>query len=116
MDEDERLRRLTQPHRSRAEARKPQALGGIISVYIGNCVQERHSDFIQVNKAWADVVPSEIAAFCKLAGVSRGTVRVTVNSPSHLHSLRMSSAILLGSLQQRVGRGLVKKIRFEIGC
>ncbi|HSV27695.1 MAG TPA: DUF721 domain-containing protein [Sedimentisphaerales bacterium] len=115
MDEEGRLKELTRRPKARAEARRPKPLGDILTLYMGDCLEPRHEAFAKVAEAWQEIVPRHLARFCRLADVSRGTVRVRVNSPAYMHQLRLQAGELLAHLQLRAGRKTVRNIRFEIG-
>jgi hypothetical protein len=115
MDEDGRLRSLTQRPNGRTEARKPQLLGDAVGKYIASRLEPQHDVFSKAVAAWNQTVPDEYAGFCRLAEVRNGTARIVVSSPSHLHCLRLLSAGLLAGLQKGTGKKIVKNIRFEIG-
>ena len=106
---------MTQRPRTRAEARKPQLLGDVLGRYLASRVEPQHDAFSKVLAAWNRIVPGEFTGVCRLAEVARGTARVVVSSPSHLHRLRLLSSGLLADLQQGTGKKLVRSIRFEIG-
>ena len=115
MDEEGRLRRATQRPCPSPQAGGARLLGEIVSEYITGHVGRQHEAFSNAAAAWDEIVPAEVAGFCRLAEVTRGTARVVVNSPSYLHHLRLQGPELLRQLQQRSGRKVVKQLRFEIG-
>jgi predicted nucleic acid-binding Zn ribbon protein len=115
MDEEGRLRSVTQRAQAIAKARKPRLLAEAVNQYIAQQVQPRQGAADNITEAWKEIVPQNLAAFCRLAEISRGRVKIVVNSPSYMHQLRLSEAELLRKLQERCGRRDVKSIRFEIG-
>jgi hypothetical protein len=48
---------------------------------------------------WTDLVPAELVAHSRLEGLSRGVLRVAVDSSSHLFEL---DRLLRGGLEQRL--------------
>jgi predicted nucleic acid-binding Zn ribbon protein len=115
MDEDGRLRNVTSKAQAIAKARKPQALAKAINEYIAEHVEQKHEENQDIAKAWRETVPSQLASFCRLAEITRGRVRIVVQSPSHLYQLRLSERELLLAMQKRCGRKAVKELKFEIG-
>lgn len=115
MDEEGRLRSVTQKAQAIARARKPRLLGDAVNQYIAERIEPRQETSDDVAAAWKELAPRNAAGFCRLAEITRGRVRIVVNSPSYLYQLRLSGPELLRQLQARCGRKAVKEIKFEIG-
>jgi predicted nucleic acid-binding Zn ribbon protein len=115
MDEEGRLRNLTQKAQAVARARRPRLLGEFVTQYMADRVESQQESSNSVAAAWKEVAPPQLAAFCRLAEVVQGKVKVRVSSPSYMHQLRLMEAGLLQQLQARCGRKTVKSLRFEIG-
>jgi predicted nucleic acid-binding Zn ribbon protein len=115
MDEEGRLRSLTQKAQARAKARRPRLLGEAVNQYIAERVEPQQETSDDIAAAWRELVPRNLAGFCRLAEIARGRVRIVVNSPSYLYQLRLAAPGLLKQLQARCGRKAVKEIKFEIG-
>jgi hypothetical protein len=115
MDEEGRLRNVTQKAQAIVRARRPRLLGEAVNRYIAERIEPQQEASDSVTAAWREVIPQNLSRFCRVAEIVHGRVRIVVSSPSYLHQLRLSGPRLLSQLQARCGRKAVKEIKFEIG-
>lgn len=115
MDEEGRLRSVTQKAQAIAKARRPRPLADAVNQYIAECLEPRREGSADVTAAWKEIVPHEFAGCCRIAEIARGRVKIAVSSPSYLYQLRLSGPELLKQLQGRCGRRAVKELKFETG-
>ena len=90
-------------------------LSDILSGLMENQILLRHERFADVAKLWTRLLPVELKLHCRLDGIRGGELKVLVDSPPHLHELRMCSFEILGQLQQQCPRARIKKIKCRIG-
>lgn len=106
MDDEERLLCVTG---RRSRSKNATRLGLSARVYL-----DRQDARLQKNcsvvDVWRQVLPTVLYEHCRLAGISRGVLRVEAEPGSYMHEMRMASAELLEHLQNRCRRAGVKKI------
>jgi predicted nucleic acid-binding Zn ribbon protein len=64
---------------------------------------------------WPEIAGAKTAARTRAVEVERSTLVVVVDSPAWMTQLRFLKPQLLKKIEMRVGRGLVKDIRFVLG-
>ena len=114
MEEGGQLRSIRQ-RRSRAKSKGAQRLGEILIELMDGQVSPRQARFAAVAELWRELLPEELARHCKIAGISGGQLSVVVDSPSHMHELRLCSVELLEELQQRCSRARIERIKIIAG-
>ena len=113
--EDEQLLRITQGPRQRIQRRRPSRIASIIKAYLTKQVLPLERTNIAIVEAWNQMLSQELAAHCRLTGVSAGVLKVTVDSPVYLQQMNLAKTELLDQLQQECPRVWIKKINFTIG-
>jgi hypothetical protein len=62
-----------------------------------------------VEQRWAELVPTHVAGHCRVRGIERGQLHVTVDSPVYAYEVRLCSHDLLEQIRHRCpGLGLRK--------
>jgi len=90
-------------------------LGDTLSELMENRISPRYARYSSVIELWGRLLPAELSRHCKLADISEGQLKVLVDSPSHMHELRLCNSELLGELQKQCPKARIRKIKFVIG-
>ena len=85
---------------------------GVISSRLGLGDPVRNA---RATTAWADVAGPMIAAHTTARGVRSGTLTVEVDGPEWVTELRYRESDLVARLTERVGPGVVERVRFVVG-
>jgi hypothetical protein len=67
--------------------------------FFKNSVQKRQTRLHSIAEVWARLVPEQLLEHCALEGFHGGTLKVIVDSSSHLYDLKQ---LLLAGLQQQL--------------
>lgn len=67
-----------------------------------------------IEDLWAEVVPSHVAAHCRIMGMHAGQLDVSVDSPVYAYELRMCSPDVVKHIQQRCPRLGLRKIKVTV--
>ena len=89
-----RLHRVKQRAQEVGEALGPQMLS-----FFKNSVQKRQTKLSAIAQVWSRLVPEQLHEHCALEGFHAGTLKVIVDSSSHLYDLKH---LLLAGLQQQL--------------
>ena len=70
--------------------------------------------FARVHAAWPDAVGPAVAAATRPVGLRDGTATVEVDGPEWATQLRYLEEQLVRALTERVGPGVVERLRFQV--
>jgi Dna[CI] antecedent, DciA len=90
----ERLHRVKQRGAPMADALGPELLS-----FFKHSVQKRQTKLNSIAAIWERLVPEQLLEHCALEGYHAGTLKVIVDSSSHLYELRQ---LLLAGLQRQI--------------
>jgi hypothetical protein len=75
------------------------SLGPEMLSFFKNSVQKRQAKLTAIAESWSRLIPEPILDHCALEGFSAGTLKVIVDSSSHLYELKQ---LLLSGLQKQL--------------
>jgi Dna[CI] antecedent, DciA len=75
------------------------SLGPEMLSFFKNSVQKRQSKLSKIGDCWSQLIPETMLEHCALESFSAGTLKVIVDSSSHLYELKQ---LLLAGLQQQL--------------
>jgi len=75
------------------------SLGPEMLSFFKNSVQKRQTKFAKIGECWTHLIPETMLEHCALESFSGGTLKVIVDSSSHLYELKQ---LLLAGLQQQI--------------
>jgi hypothetical protein len=113
-DEVEQLRRAANPRAAR-RANGAVGLGVVLDEFMKNQVSQRQGRFSLISEAWGRILPNELCRHCRIVDVSGGRIKVSVDSPSYVYELQLSSSELLEELERRCPAARIKEIKFAVG-
>ena len=94
---DVELRRL---HRVKQAAPAPTpALGPALIDFFKHAVDKRQTKFATIAGCWEKLIPSTLLEHCALESFHAGTLKVIVDSSSHLYEMKQ---LLLSGLQDQI--------------
>ena len=67
----------------------------------------------RVREAFADVVGAQLAPLCEAVTLERGTLLVATAHSALAHQLQLDSAQVVAALNERLGEGTVRRLRFR---
>ena len=114
MNEEEQLRCTVK----RQKQRHPDGavrLGDIAKELLENQISPKQARFGSIPEIWRQLLPDELRRHCKIAGISGGQLKVSVDLPAYKYELQLCSSELLSELQQQCPRAHIKKIKFVVG-
>jgi predicted nucleic acid-binding Zn ribbon protein len=115
MDETRQLCSLDRILTKRRRAIKcAQPLSHSLSKLMDRRIKPRHKRFGPVIELWQQLLPTELSEHSRVDGILGGQLKVLVDSPSHMHELRLCSSQLLEQLQQYCPQARIKDIKFVI--
>lgn len=101
--------------RAKSARRRPQSAGEILErVFTDLNLRERLGDY-EIWQVWDEVVGPPVARVTKPRSFARGRLTVLVASAAWHHTLHHQSAGIVERLNNRLGRTLVKELRFREG-
>lgn len=68
---------------------------------------------VQLLDAFAEVVGPAVAPLCRAVSLDRGALLVATAHTALAHQLQMEAPRIIHALNQRVGEGTVKRLRFS---
>jgi hypothetical protein len=76
---------------------------------------EDKSEYLKIYKIWSAVVGEKIAENTCLESAKRGTLFVNVSNPAWMQELHFLKGMIIEKLDQELGEGTVRDIRFKTG-
>jgi len=92
----------------------PTRLGDAVKQFMDGRVSPRQAKFELVADLWSQLLPDGLGQHCKITGLSRGQLRVLVDSPSYLYELQLCSSELLREFERRCPQARVRKIKLDV--
>ncbi|MEW6442869.1 MAG: DUF721 domain-containing protein [bacterium] len=101
----------------RNPAARPLHIGAILEDLMRDPLMQERSRAFEALALWEEVAGREIAKHCRAAAIQsdRGTMIVDVEHAVWMHQLQMQEEALRDLLNERIGRKLIRKIRFRLG-
>jgi hypothetical protein len=75
----------------------------------------RHEQTVQLEQAWAEVLPSGLAAHCRIGEFSPGVLKVIVDGPGYMHELRLCKKDLCDAINRAAPSAKIKDIKLVAG-
>ena len=107
------LTRRNKPAKSKQN--QTARLGDVVKTIMTEQISPKHERSELIADQWEDLLPIELQNHCRLEGLSAGQLKVTVDSPSYMHELRLCSSQLLKELKQRCPQARIDRIKLAIG-
>jgi len=91
---------LERLHRVKQSARAPHAhLGPELLSFFKHSIEKRQTKLSKISECWAKLIPETLLEHCALEGFHVGTLKVIVDSSSHLYELKQ---LLLAGLEKQI--------------
>jgi hypothetical protein len=90
-------------------------LGDVIEEILRRRIEPRHLKLQAVRQAWDSLLPDELSRHCRPVELAGGSLKVAVDSPSHLYELRLVSGAVLEQLRRSCSSANVRQIRPVLG-
>jgi len=90
-------------------------LGDVARELMDNRISPQQARFGPIAELWSQLLPDELRRHCKIAGISGGQLKVSVDLPVYKYELQLCASELLSELQQQCPRAHIKKIKFVVG-
>jgi hypothetical protein len=90
-------------------------LGEVLGKIMVERVSVRHEQTLQLEQAWAEILPPDLAAHCRIDEFSPGTLKVAVDGPAYMHELRLCKEELCSEINRAVPCARVRDIKLVIG-
>ena len=109
--DDRRLRRVAEIHR-RPEADRSLSF---LEIYFKREVEKPYRQVAAISEKWQATVPQHLLEHCRLTGISRGVLRVGVDTSAHLYELdRLLRSGLEKRLVESCRHGLVRRVQLRV--
>ncbi len=86
----------------------------LIDQIIGNCRICDNSEFIEIQRIWADKIRADIAENAHPAALKNGILYIHVKSPTLIHQLRFMSEGIKTLMNNALGDDRISGIKFKI--
>lgn len=96
---------------ARPDPRDPQRIGDVMQRVLGELGWDDGMSAGRVLAEWDDIVGPAIAEHCSVVSLDEGVLVVTADSSAWAAQLRMLSAQLITTINERVGRNVVEDLR-----
>lgn len=90
-------------------------LGEVLGKIMDERLSVRHEQAMQLEQAWAEILPPNLAAHCRIDEFSPGTLKVVVDNPGYMHELRLCKNDLCGEINRAVPGAKIKDIKLVVG-
>ena len=90
-------------------------LGDALSELVENQILPQQARFGPVIELWSEALPTELGRHCRIVDISRGQLKVQVDSSSYMYELRLCCSQLLGEIQRRCPQARIQKIKIVLG-
>ncbi len=103
--------------RNRAGRRKNKGavrLGDVVERLVAEKISPQQDTFQSIDIVWNQMLPDEIRKHCRLTDTSAGQIRVLVDSPAHMHELRLCSPQLIQQFQRLCPAARIRKIKLDL--
>lgn len=91
---------------------EPEQIGDVLrEVFRRGCMQDR-LDECQASDLWPSVVGENIAQKCRKPWVEKGVMSVRVADAALRHELTMTRSLQIEAINKRLGKEIIKEIRF----
>ena len=115
MDENEQLlRKLVEEHKVR-KVESTAKVGDLAQTFMTKWIRPRQVRYGVVAELWSQLLPDELCRHCEIVDISRGQLKVRVDSPAYKYELQLCSSELLKELQQQCPKARLTEIKFAFG-
>jgi hypothetical protein len=90
-------------------------LGEVLGKIIVKRLSVRHEQTLQLEQAWAEILPPDLAAHCRIEEFSTGTLKVAVDGPGYMHELRLCKKDLCSEINRAVPGARIRDMKLVIG-
>jgi hypothetical protein len=114
--DDKKLQRVCRNRQTRQQRRQPKPLGNLLENFLQRSVLPRQKNMSQLDRAWRELLPPELAQHSCLASLRGGKLRVLVDEAASMFELQLLvQQGLLDQLRQECPRVAVSQIRIARG-
>jgi hypothetical protein len=115
MDADSEQLRTTVQCRAVQGPGRTERLGEALNELMENWISPQQARVASAVELWDSLLPAELRWHCKITEISRGQLKILVDSPSYVYELQLCSSELLAQLQQQCPQAHIKKLKFIVG-
>ncbi len=90
-------------------------LGDVLNELLENRISPEQVILRSVAEAWSQLLPAGLNQHSSVANISRGQLKVLVDSPSYIYELQLCSSDILRELQRRCPQAWLRKIKLVVG-
>jgi len=101
-------------HRRGGRREAAVSLGEVVRQLMAEQISPRQARLCEVAEVWDRLLPGSLHEHCEIVDISRGLLKVEVDSPSYLYELQLCSEELLEELQRQCPGARVTRIKFVV--
>ncbi len=90
-------------------------LGDVLDHFVEKNVTPRYGRSEQIKSIWQQLLPEQLAGYCRIKNFEGGVLTIVAQSPSYLHELRLCKGHLKKEMNKQLRGTRIKEIRFMIG-
>ncbi|MDE6340090.1 MAG: DUF721 domain-containing protein [Muribaculaceae bacterium] len=91
---------------------EPISIGDVLRQTIHECNMEARLAEVRAIELWRPIVGEHLAKLCGRPTVSNGVMRISVPGASLRHELTMSRSSIIKLMNSRLGKSVIKEIKF----
>jgi len=114
VDAEQQLRSIGRFKKSRRPERTSR-LGEVLGELMEKRISPRQAKFEAVDDVIAGALPAELRRHCRVEDISAGQLKVSVDSPSYAHELRLCSPAIVDEFQRCCPAARIRKIKVVLG-
>ena len=88
---------------------EPSRMGDVASDFLERLAPAR-GRYDSIAEAWAQLLPGNLQAHCRLAGARGGCLTVVADGSSYLYELQLCKGVLLGELQRLCPAARIRRL------
>ena len=113
---DTTTEQLARTWQNRQSRREPVRLGPVLRRFISAAGLDKPSALAELRVIWDELVGEELADHSRVEGLSRGVLRVEVDSAAHLAELKvLQQSGFIESLRRQFDARPIRSIRLKLG-
>jgi len=100
---------------SKRQPREVEKLGDVLAVLMESKIAPEQEQFSSVYEIWQQLLPPELCKHCRIDSISKGQLKVLVDSPSYMYQLQLCQTDILAGLRSQCPQFRITRLKFAAG-